>query len=146
MDSDIVGYGRLQLVNDANITLTGDRRAGNNVITNILSPGVGDYARTILAPSFLGPEYFRELGMGGRSGDSGGGLFINGQLAGITSSGGLSNSFGADTRYSLLDYDWINTTMASRPPTAVPEPGSFILLGIGGGLAALKRRRRKAVA
>ncbi len=143
MDSDIVGYGRLQLVNDPNVSLTGDRRAGNNVIFGISSATGAPYASTVLRDASR--STYRELGMGGRNGDSGGGLFINGELAGITTSASSSNIFGSDTRYSLLDYDWISTTMASRPPTAVPEPSSFILLGIGSGLAALKRRRRKII-
>ncbi len=51
--------------------------------------------------------------MGGRPGDSGGGLFIDGKLAGITAIAS-GNGFGALTDYSRLDNAWIDTTIASK--------------------------------
>lgn len=74
MDSDIVGFGNLQVVNDPNVTFTGDRRAGNNVVA---SQGLSiplEYARTFLEDQTS--SKFRELGMAARNGDSGGGFLL----------------------------------------------------------------------
>ncbi len=136
-DSDLVGFGRYQMVNDPNSTFTGDRRAGNNVVDSVSVTSRPEYFSTSLYNTFF-PEFYRDLQMGGRPGDSGGALIINGQLAGIVSTGG-SNAFGSPTFYSRLDNAWIDATIASKG-TAVPEPSSFLLLSTLAGGLLLRRR------
>jgi len=137
MDSTIVGYGRLHTLNNSTGTSTGDRRAGDNSITEF----------GVFAPNYANSRFNNRGGlqMGGTPGDSGGGLFINGELAGITSTSTVGfYGFGQRTAYSLLDYDWINTTIASRPPTAVPEPSTILFLLVTGPVFLLRRRRKTA--
>jgi hypothetical protein len=139
LDSDIVGYGRLQYLNESTSILTGDKRGGNNVIDLVGNPSAY-YVQTSIESPFL-PTY-RPLGMAGTGGDSGGGLFIDGQLAGITSFSDTVfgfNGYGTYTGYSLIDRDWVNSTMASYQ--AIPEPGSLLLTFAATSLFALKRRR-----
>ncbi len=132
----------MQQVNSFTQTLTGDLRAGNNVISEVPFNffGTPNYVATELSSRGL-PNY-RLLGMGGTNGDSGGGLFINGQIAGVTAFQ-VGNPFGgANTAYNVFNPEistWISDT---RGTTAVPEPSSIILFGIGGTIAALKRRRK----
>ena len=92
-----------------------------------------------------------EVNLGG--GDSGGPLFINGQLAGVASyglsfgrglgdiDGTLNSSFGEFSGWSSTAY---NAAWITSMNTTVPEPGSFVL--VGAGLFALvviaKRRNR----
>ena len=137
MDSDIVGFGNVQMVNTTDSAYTGDRRAGNNVIdTGVLTNPVNVGTRLRNSTHWN----FRELGMAIRPAYSGGGLIINGGLAGINSQGSNnSNIFGTISQYSRLDNPWISTTIASK--TSVPEPGSFLLFGLG-SLFALRRKRR----
>jgi len=142
MESDIAGYGRLQFEDSFSQTLTGDLRAGNNVISDVPYNyfGTPNYVATRLEPSSF-PNY-RPLGMGGTNGDSGGGLFINGQLAGVTAFQVGNPFFGAHTAYNVFNPEvatWVSNTRGS---TAVPEPSSVILFGIGGAIAAFKRRRK----
>lgn len=136
MDSDIVGFGNLQFVNDPNVDFTGDRRAGNNVVGSS-SVAPSEYAITRLSDATF--STFKELGMAGRNGDSGGGLFINGQLAGIVSTVNPGNSFGVTTRYARLDHQWIQSTIDSR---SVPEPSSFLLFAVSSlGLGVFRRSK-----
>jgi hypothetical protein len=122
MDSFLVGYGYLQTVGQVTQVFTGDRRAGNNVISQTLIASRSEFFRTRLQDNFL-PGY-RELQIGGRPGDSGGALVINGQLAGIISGGG-GDDFGSLTNYSRLNNSWIDATIAAQ---AVPEPCTTLLL------------------
>jgi hypothetical protein len=138
MDSDIVGFGNVQMVNTTDSAYTGDRRAGNNVI----DLGLAIYPE-LVATSLRRSNHsnFRELGMAGRPGNSGGALMINGGLAGIVSAGNVGfNGFNAITSYSRLDNPWISTTIASK--TSVPEPGSLLLFAFG-SLFALGRKKRE---
>jgi len=138
-DSDIAGYGNLiDIRNVSNETFTGDLRAGNNVISDLgfLHP---NYLATKFEPD--GRPNYRPLGMGGRSGDSGGGLFINGELAGITTFGSVNAGFSTRTAYNILDQDWVNTVIAGRS-TAVPEPSSFLMFALGSACLGLLRRKR----
>jgi hypothetical protein len=139
MDSDIVGYGLNQMVNTTDVFFTGDRRAGNNV-TRVLGSSLPEFFQSSLRDS--SSSTFRPLGMGGRSGDSGGALIIVGQLAGIVSGGSNSNVIGEITSYSRLDLAWMNSTMQSRPSSPVPEPCSLLLLSCAGGAMIHFRRRR----
>ncbi len=141
MESDIAGFGRLQQVNDFNLTLTGDLRAGNNVIDEVPYTFLGpDYVSTRLRSSSF--SNYRPLGMGGTSGDSGGGLFINGEIAAVTAFQAANPFSGAFTGYNVITpgiNSWISET---RGTTAVPEPSSIILFAIGGTVAALRRRKK----
>jgi len=141
MDSDIVGYGVYQEVDSSIQTNTGDRRAGNNVIANVGSLGA-QYVLTYLRPSNF--STYRPLGMGGTRGDSGGGLFIDGELAGINKAASLSVSYGRGTSYTLLDRDWINATIASHS-SSIPEPSSFTILLLTCPFL-LSRRKRPTLA
>ncbi len=137
-DSDIAGYGVLQQVNTSVQTFTGDLRAGNNVISGVNGLGLG-YYNTRFEPD--GRPIYRPLGMGGTEFDSGGGLFINGQRAGLTTSSSGNPNFSSFTGYNPIDFDWVNNTIAGRA-TAVPEPSSVILMTVGSLFLAGRRRRR----
>lgn len=137
MDSDIVGFGLMQTVGNPTAVYTGDRRAGNNFIfgpDNFNPDGV----RTFLAQP--GRSDYLPLGMGGLSGDSGGALVIEDRLAGITKGATLSNNFGQFTRYQLLDYNWIDSTMDIHS-SPIPEPSSLLLMLAG--VPYLSRRKRE---
>ena len=138
LDSDIVGYGVYQEVDSDIQTSTGDRRAGNNLIGEVGYPGDQFVITYLRSPT---SSKYRPLGMAGTPGDSGGGLFIDGELAGITKSASLFNSYGTITTYTLLDNDWINTTIASRS-SSIPEPSGLLLLCAGSFALVLNRRRR----
>ncbi len=113
-DASIAGYGRLQDANDPTHTqtFTGDRYAGNNAINALTDPLRPGYVRTSIYDSTFQP-FYRENQMGGRPGDSGGALIINGQLAGITSRA-IGDQRFAFTQYSPLDHAWIDATIASK--------------------------------
>ncbi len=130
-----VGYGRLQYVNDANSTFTGDRRAGFDVVDGV-NPFEAENFATTFNRNFN--SNYRTLEMGTRAGDSGGAFISNNLLAGINDSGTLTDGFNSQSYYTRIDNDWINATI-----TAVPEPTSLLLVTIGSGLFILRRLRRK---
>ena len=136
MEGYTVGFGRLQYLNDPNVTFTGDRRAGFDVVNGV-NPFESENFRTRI--DFSNNANYRPLEMGGRPGDSGGAFISNGLLAGITDSAQLTNAIGTATYYTRLDNDWINATI-----TAVPEPGSIALLSLGSSLFLWRRVRRNA--
>ncbi|WP_197171920.1 trypsin-like serine protease [Novipirellula aureliae] len=142
MESDIVGFGYNLVEGEATPTpdsYTGDRMAGTNTITNV------GFRPNYVGTRFDGagwPEY-QPLGMGGLPGDSGGGLIIGGELAGISSFTSTNNSYGRNTYYSLIDIDWVNETMALHP-SAVPEPSSVLLLLAAAPMVAFVRKRKAA--
>lgn len=100
----------------------------------------------------------REVGVAG--GDSGGGGFINGQVASVNSYGisfgvnfgdvntGLNSSWGEFTGYVPVWYhaDWINDRLV--PTGAIPEPTTWAMMIGGFGFAggALRRRRSTKLA
>ncbi|TWU37470.1 Trypsin [Novipirellula aureliae] len=140
MESDIVGYGYYQQVDTTDQILTGDRRAGNNVVIgNDFLYANGVYTR--LLPE--GHSKYRELGMAGTPGDSGGALVIGGELAAISKWSSLTNNIGTTTGYALIDIDWVNATMALHP-SAVPEPNSVLLLLAAVPIVAFVRKRKAA--
>lgn len=96
-------------------------------------------------------EGLREVGVAG--GDSGGGGFINGQVASVNSYGitfgtawgdirnGLQSSYGEFTGYVPVWYhaDWINSNLVVA---AVPEPSTWAMLILGFGMVGGTMRRR----
>ncbi|MEP6765264.1 MAG: trypsin-like serine protease [Gemmatimonadaceae bacterium] len=89
-------------------------------------------------------------------GDSGGPLFINGQIAGVASYGvtfrngitgdidnALDGTFGEFSGWTSTDY---NQVWLSQFTTATPEPGSFALVGVGlfGVIGFASNRRKRA--
>jgi len=75
-------------------------------------------------------------------GDSGGGMFLNGELVGLTSfirawDGNLDANYGDGAGYTYVPayQDWIDNT--------IPEPASISLLAIA-GLCMLRRRKNRA--
>ena len=142
MEGFTVGFGLLQYVNDPNVTFTGDRRAGFDVVNgvNLFEP---ENFRTAINRNFLSD--YRPLEMGIRPGDSGGAFILANSgsstnfLAGINDSYTLTNGFGSSSYYTRIDNDWINSTI-----TSVPEPGSMALLAASSSLLLWRRLRRKA--
>ena len=93
-----------------------------------------------------------EVILGG--GDSGGPLFIGNQIAGVASYGisfgsglgdlddELNGTFGEMSGWSSTAY---NAAWITSQTTAVPEPSSFILVGIGMfALVGISKRRNRA--
>ncbi|MCY2973864.1 MAG: trypsin-like serine protease [Planctomycetota bacterium] len=134
--SSIAGYGLFQDVNDPthSQTLTGNRYAGNNIISSISVPLRPSYVQTYVCTDQFSPECQISPQMGGRVGDSGGPLIINGQVAGVLSRVGGDTNFINFTQYTRLDNDWINSTI-----TSVPEPGSMLLLVVCGSIFMCRR-------
>jgi hypothetical protein len=142
MEGFTVGFGNLQYVNDPNVTFTGDRRGGFDVVdgVNLFEPEnfKTTFNRTI-------NSNYRPLEMGGRNGDSGGAFILANSgsptnlLAGIIDSATLTNGFNSLTFYTRIDNEWINSTI-----TSVPEPGSVALLAASSSLLLWRRLRRKA--
>lgn len=138
MDSWTVGYGELRQLGQNSGVFTGTAFAGNNVVSD--TGYFGNFARTTLAHPVFQADIFRELGMAGTPGDSGGGLFIDGKLAASISFSSTAlglNDYGVRTGYSPVDVNWINSTMS-----VVPEPSSLSLLAFA-SLFGLVRSRRK---
>src|SRR5690606_27342717 len=88
----------------------------NNVDLEIL-PWGGDSGSPVLALSTLYDDYGNFLG-------------TEWQVAAILSASG-TNAYNSFYSASLFDTDWINQNRYVPPSTAVPEPGSMILLGVG---------------
>lgn len=145
MEADIVGFGRLQEFGSSTITLTGDLRAGNNVIHEVDALGP-NYVGTIFEKSTR-PNY-RPDQMGATSGHSGGLLSINHEIAAITAfTSGPAGTFQF-TGYNIIDAfssEWIGNSVASKPPTSVPEPTSLLLLLMSSPFLAFIRRRRRVI-
>jgi len=122
-------------------TLVADFDSGLNA-NDVTCLGFGDFCD-------LG-EGMYEGGLG--PGDSGGPMFINGQIAGVASYGlsfssalgdvddQLNGSFGEFSGWTSTQY---NAAWLSPFATVVPEPGSFALVGAGllGLLTAARKRR-----
>ncbi|TWU37468.1 Trypsin [Novipirellula aureliae] len=137
MESDIVGYGLAMEVESTERLQTGNKMAGNNLIRSLdVFPG---YAQTTFDRP--GHSQYRELGMGGLPGDSGGSLIVGDELAGISSFTSTRDTYGRSTYYSLIDLDWVSTTMASHP-SAVPEPSSLLFLLAAAPTIAFVRKRK----
>jgi len=95
-----------------------------------------------------------EVGVAG--GDSGGGSFINGQVASVNSygltfgtswgdvDGNLNSSYGEFSGYVpvWLHADWINSLLV--PTAAVPEPSTWLMMIGGFAFVGGSMRRRKA--
>lgn len=108
------------------------------------------FGGSLSSPQFCDLGRLREVSTAG--GDSGGPLFVNGQLAAITSYGlsfgaltgdavpGLNSSFGEFNGFvpTALHRDFINRALA------IPEPSTWAMLIAGFGLvgAAIRRRSR----
>jgi hypothetical protein len=107
--------------------------------------GVADfYTKTTFYPP--GHSLFNPLGGMGTGGGSGSfGYNANGELVSLLAlvSGGSPSYFGDSYGVHLSDpyiANWWNATL----PPAVPAPGAIAIFGIGGFLAAGRRRRRAA--
>ncbi len=89
------------------------RRAGSNMIDRI------DRQLLICSPSLLGSKNHTSLEFLIASGDSGGGLFIDGKLAGINScvisevKGGIQSTYGNESGHTRVSryIEWINSNM-----------------------------------
>lgn len=132
---DLVGYGIPGTPATGLQEADRERRAGSNKLNSARAHG-GIY----LSATFRQPGHpdFSSLGIQGTRGDSGGGWFVNGLLAGI-SSDATSPRYGGSTTATRvsLELDWISEVQASH--TAVPEPTSAaLLLGIAGLGAAVR--------
>ncbi|MBI4877570.1 MAG: S1 family peptidase [Acidobacteria bacterium] len=165
--ADVAGYGFRGLGSTGSVSGTfGALRAGGNTLDGIVwnmpgFPFAWDFDNGLAQNDALGIlEGVNNTGLGAfevmiAPGDSGGPLFIGGQLAGVHSFGAtagagwgdvdnlLNSSFGeiaGDTR--VAEYaGWIDSVV-----TPVPEPGALGLLGAGlpvvlGWLLRLRRKR-----
>lgn len=111
----ISGYGFTGDFNTGAIRHDGKKRAGSNIVDSIYKDLL------ICSPSYKTSSSFTELEFCIASGDSGGGLFIDGKLAGINScvtSNGRSpnskyNEESGHTRVSKF-VEWINENKTSK--------------------------------
>lgn len=137
---DFVGYGVPGTPQTGLQTADRERRAGQMTTTSINSPSTGYLRSRFDQPGF---PLFLELGIQGTRGDSGGGWFIDGMLAAITSDAGTARYGGDTTGFRLsLELDWISETQASR--TEVPEPATAAMLLMGAPFLSRYRKRRSS--
>lgn len=104
----IVGYGLNGTFQSGSLTYDGIKRAGSNIIDDI------ELDMLICSPSYRNSREFTELEFFIASGDSGGGLFINGKLAGINScvmstKGAPKSKYGEQSGHTKVSkfIDWI---------------------------------------
>ena len=135
---DMVGYGQSKVLGDPDFVLDGYRRGYENVVDNL-----GSSLRT--TDNFLGYR-FKERELGGMlwHGDSGGGWFLDGELAAITHSGVQIEGLGVKAYGTRLDNSWIQANEVVFSTTAVPEPSSFVMLGTAASILSLFRLRKKS--
>jgi hypothetical protein len=140
MDVSMVGYGRVGEPGGSTI-FDGSVRGGEGVLNSISLNGD-------LLSRFVesGHPNYRQLGLLGAPGDSGGGWFIDVdgefQLAGIFSTSAAVqgfNNYNFNSVASSVDIPWVQ----SYTSTAVPEPGTFALFGLAAGTFALRRMRNR---
>ncbi|TWU37471.1 Trypsin [Novipirellula aureliae] len=134
---DIVGFGRLETQGSTDQALTGDRRAGTDLIETVGAFPVSPEQFMIRVDGRFGGPSYNLLQMKGTKGDSGGGWIVGEDLWGIT-----SNAASTITAFSKLDNEWIDTTMANNPVSGVPEPSALLLLSTVLPIAIFIKRRR----
>ncbi len=137
-----VGFGSTGTGYTGDIYRGGRKRAGNNVID-----GYGGWYGSILYTDFDNPEwpygnrmgspYALNLEYTSAPGDSGGGLFLNGLLAGVVSGGDGGSRYGevaVNTRVSSFA-SWIDRVISSSGRSnnrvAIPPSGSSASQGRG---------------
>jgi hypothetical protein len=127
MDGDWLGFGQRHLI-DLGITRPVDQLPTFNqsVVSQIINGGNG--FRVSLASS-----NGLDLPGIGFNGDSGAAFLINGKWAGSLSSGSFTLS-----QFERYDAAWGNPYMVP-----VPEPSSFVLLGVAGATLIIRKFRRK---
>lgn len=109
----ISGYGLTGTFNTGAKKYDDIRRAGSNMIDRI------DRQLLICSPSLLGSKNHTSLEFLIASGDSGGGLFIDGKLAGINScviseiKGGILSTYGNESGHTRVSryVEWIKSNM-----------------------------------
>ena len=109
----ISGYGLTGTFDTGAKNHDGLRRAGSNMIDRI------DRQLLICSPSLLGSKNHTSLEFLIASGDSGGGLFIDGKLAGINScvisevKGGIQSTYGNESGHTRVSryIEWIKSNM-----------------------------------
>lgn len=133
-ESDLAGYGVLQMEGSTDFVFTGDLRAGSNLIAN------SRYAN----PNYIATRFFEPdvspLGMGGTGYDSGGGLFIDDKIAGIMTFQAGGPFYGSYTYSNILDSDLIHGAIQNRS-SAVPEPSSMLMVTLASAFVVTRRRR-----
>ena len=135
-ESVIAGYGVLERVGSAEITFTGDLRAGSNVIIDVNTFGLG-YLTTQLEPG-------NALGMGASEFDSGGPLFIEGGFAALTTFGSTYRGPFSRTSSNPIDFGFTQASVTNRNYTSVPEPTSLVLLSFASLFGVTIRKRSRA--
>lgn len=150
-----VGGGRTGNVGSDITVLDGNFRGGYNVLEGL--SGNKEYLRFEMdTPGSTNFTDLEILPWGGDSGspvmalsklydDYGNLLTTEWQVAAVVSASGI-NDYNALFSASLIDSDWINQNRYVPESTAVPEPASIVLLGMGsvvlGGRRIFKRKKQ----
>lgn len=120
----------------------GQRRAAENTIDAFSNFGAGQqFWRT----TFNSPGQAGILPLEGTtaSGDSGGPLFVNNQIIGVTSWGTSPTSLYGDLAYWTPIHPYTAWITQVSGIGAVPEPATMAILGAG-AIALIRRRRNRA--
>lgn len=133
---DLVGSGQFGLSSDALQPRDGNLRAFQSIAADPSSIVSNDVYNAAIASSA-----FNSFTKGvGANGDSGGGVFYNGELYGI-----MTTSSSLMTSYVDLTNNEVNIFIRNFMDSTVPEPSMALLTGIAVGMSAFRRKRESVL-